>query len=350
MTDTWFRPSASTLEDHDYLDYVEGVRRFAKGSLDAAARGAAEAELERRDEPVRDVATLRRLIDPIPVVQLRNRMLRSQQEMMWQRIHDTLDRRRDELTRQLEKAESDGPGSVHHDPDLAYPDYFTSADIHLQPDSYDGDDLAGFIYHYGTNIFYVGRNDRDVAKQATVDKIPLPDGPVEEVLDLACSVGQSTTALKKRLPEARVVGVDLAAPMVRYAHLRASTIGIDVDFRQESAADLSFADDTFDLVYCNILFHEVPREVAEKVVAEAHRVVRPGGLFVVQDFGNRPADGPMTMADYTRNIDTNFNGEPFASRFVYSDFLGLLQSTFAEVDPDHSPDPSGIRQLRVCRK
>ncbi|MFA9432040.1 class I SAM-dependent methyltransferase [Egicoccus sp. AB-alg2] len=350
MTQGTFRPSASTLADHDYLDYVEGVRKFAKSAMDAAARAVVEDVLAEHGEPVRDVPTLRALIDPSPVVGLRNRLLRSQQEMMWRRIHQTLDARRGELLAELEAAEQRGPGSVHWDPDLAYPEYFTSADIHLQPESYEGDDLAGYIYHYGTNIFYVGRNDDDRAKQGTVDRLPLPEGPTEAVLDLACSIGQSTTALKKRLPEARVTGIDLAAPMVRYAHLRASTLGIDVDFRQESAADLSFEDGTFDLVYCNILFHEVPRETAEQVVAEAHRVLRNGGMFIVQDFGNRSPDGPMTMQDYTRNIDTNFNGEPFASRFVYSDFLDLLRATFADVDPDASPDPSGIRQMRVCRK
>lgn len=350
MTATTFRPSATTLDDRDYLDYVEGVRRFAKGPLDAAARAAAERRLAEHGEPVRDVATLRRLLDPIPVVGLRNRVLRTQQELAWQRIHDTLGLRRDDLLAGLRDAEQRGPGSVHLDPDLVYPDYFTSADIHLQPESYEGDDLAGMIYHYGTNIFYIGRNDDDRAKQGAVDKLPLPEGPVEAVLDLACSIGQSTTAIKKRLPEARVVGIDLAAPMVRYAHQRASSLGVDVEFRQESAAELSFEDGTFDLVYCNILFHEVPREVAVQVVDEAHRVLRPGGLFVIQDFGNRSPDGPMTMQDYTRNIDTNFNGEPFASRFVYSDFLDVLRARFARVEPDVAPDPSGIRQVRVCEK
>lgn len=350
MTQETFRPSATTLADRDYIDYTEGVRKFAKSHMDAAARTVAEAALAERGEPVRDVPTLRAMLDPLPVVGLRNRLLRSQQEMTWRRIHATLGARRDELVAALDEAESRGPGSVHHDPDFVYPDYFTSADIHLQPESYEGDELAGYIYHYGTNVFYVGRNDHDEAKQATVDRLPLPEGPIGAVLDLACSIGQSTTALKKRLPEARVVGIDIAAPMVRYAHLRASNLGIDVEFRQESAAELSFADGTFDVVYCNILFHEVPREVAEQVVAEAHRVLRDGGMFIVQDFANRSPDGPMTMQDYTRNIDTNFNGEPFASRFVYSDFLDLLQRTFADVVPDAAPDPSGIRAMRVCTK
>ncbi len=345
-----FPPSPNTLDDRAYLDYVLALRKFAKSSLDTAARATADEVLAEQDTPVGDVATLRQLLDPLPILGYRNRLLRSQQEMMWQRIRETLEPRRAELVAQLDAAEHRGPGALHLDPDLVHPGYFAAVDIHLQPGNYHGDDLAGFVYHLGTDIFYVGRNRRDVVKQATVDAIPLPDGDVTDVLDLACSVGQSTTALKRRLPQARVVGLDLAAPMLRYAHLRATTQDVDVEFRQESAADLSFADASFDLVYCNILFHEVPRATAESVVAEAHRVLRPGGLFVVQDFANRSPDGPMDMADYHRSIDTNFNGEPYASDFVYSDFLGLLRTHFAHVDPDHRPDPSGIRQLRVCTK
>ncbi|TAM87955.1 MAG: class I SAM-dependent methyltransferase [Jatrophihabitans sp.] len=342
---------AACHDDAAYVDFMVGLRRLALGEIKNAAVAASEAELARRGEPIRDVLDLRRLLDPVPVIALRNRVVRSVQEKTWRRVADTVHGRASELLAEIAEAERRGPGSVHCDPQLTYPEYYTVEDIHLQPGSYYGDPLAGAITEYGGNVFYAGLNLDGQVKQASVGHVPLPaDGVVTRVLDLACSIGQSTTAFKQRFPDARVTGIDIAAPMVRYAHRRAIKLGVDVEFRQESAAALSFPDAAFDLVYCNILFHEVPRDVAERVVTEAHRVLRPGGVFVVVDFANRPAHGPMDWGDYHRNVDCIYNGEPFASAFVYSDFTTLLESVFPVVDPDHHLDPGGIRLMRVCTR
>jgi ubiquinone/menaquinone biosynthesis C-methylase UbiE len=347
--ESFHRPTASSVDDASYIDFTVGFRGFGLSRLNRKMfeRGAALIG----DEHISSMKALRELMDPQPVVALRNRLLRSQQEMTWARILDTLEERQDELLRQLDEAETRGPGSVSYDPDFKYPDWYLSTDIHLQPGNYQGHPLAGYVYHYGTNVFYAGRNDNNELKQQTIDKAPIPpDGRVTAVLDLACSVGQSAIAFKTRFPEARVVGIDIAMPMVRYAHLLATSMGVDVEFRQESADSLSFPDETFDIVYVNILFHEVPRSVANDVIAEAHRVLRPGGVFVVHDFKTRPAEGPLGMNDYHRDIDTKYNGEPFATPFVYGDFENQLAEYFDTIDPDVEPDPTGVRQMRVCVK
>ncbi|MFI9625887.1 class I SAM-dependent methyltransferase [Streptomyces sp. NPDC052042] len=344
-----YPPTAATLDDRSYLEFTMGLRAFALGDLNRTARTAVEGVLT--GETVSSVGELREKADPIPAVAMRNRVLRSQQEMTWRRARESGLRREAELRAALQEAEDSTPDSLTLEPGLVYPEYLDVADIHLQPGSYEKDDLAGYVYHLGTDVFYAGRNEDDKAKRAGIARIPVPeDGEVTAILDLACSIGQSTTALKERFPEACVTGIDIAAPMLRYAHLRAVRLGVDVDFRQESAAHLSFSDASFDLVYCNILFHELPRSVAEHVVVEAARVLRPGGLFVVVDFAGRDAAGPFDYLSYTRDVDTVFNGEPFASKFVHSDFAGLLGRHFREVDPDALPDPTGIRHVRRCVK
>lgn len=343
------QPVASKLDDASYIDFTVGFRGF--GLTDLNSRMFQMGSRLIGEQKISSMPQLRALLEPQPVVTLRNRLLRSQQEMTWRRITATLEERQDELLKALDDSDGRGPGSVHYDPDFAYPEYYTSTDIHLQPGNYEGHPLAGYIYHYGTNVFYAGRNDNNEIKQAAIDKVPVPaDGQIGAILDLACSVGQSTTAFKNRFPEARVVGVDIAAPMVRYAHMRAADLGADVEFRQESADRLSFPDDTFDLVYVNILFHEIPRDVAKGVIREAHRVLRPGGSFVIVDFRSRPPLGPLGMHDYHREIDTKYNGEPFATPFVYGDFESLLREVFDKVEPDHDPDPTGVRAMRVCIK
>lgn len=342
-------PRASGVDAASYVDFTVGLRGFGLRELNNAMKQHVAEKTAERDFV--EMKEFRQAIDPIAPVAFRNRVLRSQQEMTWARIRDSLYEREEALKKELDEAESKGPGSVTYDPNFQYPAYYTDHDIHLQPGSYEGDPLAGYIYHYGTDVFYAGRNHNNAAKQQAVNNVPIPeDGKIDNILDLACSIGQSTTAFKNRFPESRVVGADIAAPMVRYAHKRAVGLGSNVDFYQASADDLPFENDSFDLVYVNILFHEIPRDVAEKAVQEAHRVLRPGGLYVVSDFTNWEPNAPLGAGDYHRDIDSRYNGEPFASPFVYSDFAGLLRSVFAKVDPDSQPDPTGIRQIRVATK
>jgi ubiquinone/menaquinone biosynthesis C-methylase UbiE len=209
--------------------------------------------------------------------------------------------------------------------------------------------LAGYIYHYGTKVFFTGKNDNDDVQRGLVNTLPTPsDGQVRRILDLACSVGQSTTAFKERFPNAEVWGVDAGAPMVRYAHKRAADMGTDVNFAQRLAERTRFPDNHFDIVYAMILFHEIPQHIAKQVIVEAHRVLRPGGLFAVLDFANRPKGVTNPIAEYSRDFDTHDNGEPYASEFVYSDFHDQLRACFRNVNENYSPQ--SFLPLRVAEK
>ena len=68
--------------------------------------------------------------------------------------------------------------------------------------------------------------------------------------------------------------------MLEKARERVARKGIrNVRLLEMDAADLKFADDTFDIVYAPYLISVVPDPVA--VVREMHRVCRPGGRIIV---------------------------------------------------------------------
>jgi SAM-dependent methyltransferase len=263
-------------------------------------------------------------LDGLPVLQAHQRLFRSSQDMRAVALPETYRKREAELLRELDEAERKGPGRLILDPSLVYPDYFATVEFHRQPGGYAGDPLAGYFYHYGTKMLYFGSNDNDERHQDMIDRAPLPpDGRVARVLDLACAIGQSTTAWKKRIPEAEVWGIDIAAPMVRYAHKRAVEMGSDVTFAQMDAADLRFPDESFDLVFANILFHEVPVDVGGRVVAEVRRVLRPGGIFVVHDVGQATDWSPLDA--YIRDFIIRDNREPWERDWAGWDFSGALE-------------------------
>jgi len=77
-----------------------------------------------------------------------------------------------------------------------------------------------------------------------------------------------------------VTGIDLSAPMLEKARERVARKGIrNVRLVEMDAADIKFADSTFDIVYAPYLISVVPDPIA--VVKEMRRVCRPGGRIVI---------------------------------------------------------------------
>jgi SAM-dependent methyltransferase len=322
-------------DDESYLDFVEGLRLWALLKLNPLAAEALEGALP--DQSARDssdvtIENLQKIADPIPLIGFRNRILSSTQGMNWNRILDSYSTRRTALENELTEAESKGPGTMKWDPDFSYPRYYTVVEYHRQPGGYHHDPLGGYVYHYGTKVFHGGNNDRDEAKEARIWELPLPeDGVVNRFLDLACSIGAGTVAAKNRWPEAEVVGIDAAGPLLRYAHLRATKLNSEVHFKQMLTEDLKFDDNTMDLVYMSTILHEVPVPEGRKSITEAHRVMRNGGVLVIHDM--MQAGTPLNAwADYDRHFDSAYNNEPYAYKFVHSDLDSFLTSLFSKVE------------------
>ncbi len=324
----------SSFDDESYLDFIEGLRMFALRSMNPASAKALKEEITagriKSENPA--IAETRAVADPIPVIGVRNRMLHSTQGLNWGRILDSYGKNRGALEQELTDAEKDGPGTLRWDPNFLYPEYFTAIPYHRQPGSYHADPLAGHIYHYGTKVFHGGSNDKDEAKIERIVLLPEPkDGVVNNFLDIACAIGSGTVAAKLRWPKAEVHGIELAGPLVRYAHMRATRLKSEVHFSQQLAEDLDFADNTFDLIYMSTLLHEMPVAEGRTAVRQAKRVLRPGGILVINDMVQ--ATKPLNIwSDYDRYFDHMFNNEPYAYNYVHSDLDSFLAEEFSSVE------------------
>jgi ubiquinone/menaquinone biosynthesis C-methylase UbiE len=195
--------------------------------------------------------------------------------------------------------------------------------FHLQPAGYYKDELSGYLYHYGTKVFFRGDNDHDELHAKLVARVPAPaDGRVDRILDLACSIGQSSTAFKRRFPTVDVTGIDYSAPMLRVAHRRAAMQGDDVTFAQRLVEKTGYTDGQFDITFAFIVFHELPLRIIHETVREAARVTRKGGIFAVYDFTGTRDKSPFQR--YHRWFDARHNGEPYSQDFCDCDFDRIL--------------------------
>ena len=100
--------------------------------------------------------------------------------------------------------------------------------------------------------------------------------PGERVLEVGVGTGINLSLYPK---QATVTGIDFSSSMLEKARERAARKGLrNMRLLQMDAADLKFADDSFDIVYAPYLISVVPDPV--KVACEMRRVCRPGGRII----------------------------------------------------------------------
>lgn len=100
--------------------------------------------------------------------------------------------------------------------------------------------------------------------------------PGAEILEVGVGTGINASLYP---PACQVTGIDFSASMLEKAHERIEREGIrNMRLFQMDAADLQFADDSFDIVYAPYLISVVPDPV--QVAREMRRVCKPGGRII----------------------------------------------------------------------
>ncbi|MFP3883496.1 MAG: methyltransferase domain-containing protein [Actinomycetota bacterium] len=107
--------------------------------------------------------------------------------------------------------------------------------------------------------------------------------PGEEVVDLGCGAGVDVLLAAREVgPSGSATGVDFLAPMVERGRRFAKEAGLDnAYFIQGEIEDLPLPEESADVIVSNGTINLSARK--SRVLAEAHRVLRPGGRMCVTD-------------------------------------------------------------------
>lgn len=163
-----------------------------------------------------------------------------------------------------------------------YPAYFRRA-FHWQTDGYLSQHSAR-IYDVSVEFLFVGCGD--VMRRQVIPPLARHTragrGRPLRILDVGCGTGRTLAQLGEALPDHRYFGVDLSPHYLALARKELSE-RMEVTLTAENAEALPFRDGWFDAVTSVYLFHELPRPTRRKVLAEMARVLRPGGLLVLED-------------------------------------------------------------------
>jgi ubiquinone/menaquinone biosynthesis C-methylase UbiE len=128
-------------------------------------------------------------------------------------------------------------------------------------------------------------------RASVIDALELQPGM--RLLELGAGPGRLAIQIKQQHPTVTIDTVDADGSMVARAHRNAAAAGLEIAVHE---GDMTRLPDlgTFDRVYSTMTFHHLSPEAKSAALTEARRVLRPGGSFVVGDFG-RPRD-PLQWA------------------------------------------------------
>ena len=133
--------------------------------------------------------------------------------------------------------------------------------------------------------------------EGTAEYITLPEGGIG--LDIGCGSGALTIACAKRNPQGRMVGVDrwgkdYAEFSLPLCQSNAKAEGVsNTAFQKADATKLPFADETFDAVTSNYVYHNISGVDKQQLLLETLRTLKKGGTFAIHDLMGKNRYGDM---------------------------------------------------------
>jgi ubiquinone/menaquinone biosynthesis C-methylase UbiE len=136
---------------------------------------------------------------------------------------------------------------------------------------------VGIDFHAPANRRSYSGREADRSWRDAVVRLVEPSGA--DVVDVGCGGGTYTRAWHE-LGAATVTGLDFSDPILAEARVSHGSLP-GVTFRSGNATATGLPDASADIVFERALVHHVPDLAA--VAAEAARLLRPGGVLLIQD-------------------------------------------------------------------
>ena len=133
--------------------------------------------------------------------------------------------------------------------------------------------------------------------EGTAKYITLPEDGTG--LDVGCGSGALTIACAKGNPQGRMVGVDrwgkdYAEFSLPLCQKNAKAEGVrNTEFQKADATKLPFADETFDAVTSNYVYHNISGVDKQQLLLETLRTLKKGGTFAIHDLMGKNRYGDM---------------------------------------------------------
>lgn len=149
----------------------------------------------------------------------------------------------------------------------------------------------------------------------------------QTVVDLGCGAGADACVAGLLVgPNGRVVGIDCTPAMIAKAHASATAAGLSqTEFHESDMTRLPLPDGCADVVISNGAINLAPDKA--RVLAEAYRVLKPGGRLQIADMVKDPATASAaccaSSGSWADCVSGTLDPEAFANILTTAGFVGV---------------------------
>lgn len=224
----------------------------------------------------------------------------------------------------------------------AYPAYYRR-NYHWQTDGYFSRRSAE-LYDVGAEFILFGL--ADVLRRRVLPPIArhLAEHGLRRahILEVASGTGSLLRQMIGAYPQHKYYGLELSPYYTEFARERLACPSLTLV--NDSAESMPFRDEYFDVVTCAHLLHELPRGARGNVLREMGRVLRPGGLLVIED--SVQADAPADVRPFQERFAGEFH-EPFYRDYLCDDIGASLHAAGLAV---HSSETHFLAKVVVAKR
>jgi ubiquinone/menaquinone biosynthesis C-methylase UbiE len=304
----------------NFNKYLSGV--LGQGNALAYERRVLPAFKAEHGREPSDRFEIRHAMNKDPWHRYWSALKRNSMEMRQQNGRAMVLRQLDELDGRARQY-NEGRETLEFNPAVAVPRYQSAVDIHCMPGSYHGEERPDDVSagaNYDSGIFATTAGGlgalSDGGGQALVHWIRTerPGWTPRRILDVGVTIGHNAVPLALAFPETEVIAIDTAAPVLRYGHARAQSLGArNIRFVQADAEELTrWPDGHFDWVQTTMFLHETSGKALPRIIGELFRVLAPGGLMLHLEQPQYSEEMPL-YEQFIRDWDAFNNNEPFWS-------------------------------------
>jgi demethylmenaquinone methyltransferase/2-methoxy-6-polyprenyl-1,4-benzoquinol methylase len=180
-------------------------------------------------------------------------------------------------------------------------------------------DFLNHFLSFGLDYTWRRKAVRLIKKQLAEIKEP-------HILDIACGTGDLSFELLRQIPNAQIIGIDLAQPMLDIFQQKIDERKASIAISEGDVEALTFADGSFDAITIGFGTRNFTRlDVAFKEIC---RVLKPGGIFVNLEL-SKPRNFPMKQL-YT---------------FYSHTILPIIGKVFSKNDEAYTYLPNSIQRF-----
>ncbi len=132
----------------------------------------------------------------------------------------------------------------------------------------------------------------------------------QTIIDLGSGTGSFAILIKDTQPSARVIAVDPDPEVRAIAERKAGDRQIEFITAMGDEAIGSVSDGSVDAVTCSLVLHQCPMGAKRGILANAYRLLKPGGRLLISDYGEQRTLMMQLLFRQVRAIDGYENTKP----------------------------------------